>query len=227
VSGQPAPEPSSERRSESPQPGGEALREVLASLPLVLWSVDRDGRFLISEGGALETLGLEPGEAVGRNVFTMYRENPEIIDAIRRGLSGEAAGWIVSVSGRTFETESRPLRGPDGSIEGLGGTSIDVTGRQKAEEQLRESEARYRLLFATNPVPMWVYDAETLRFLAVNEAAVAHYGYSESEFHAMTVLQIRPSGEIPGFLEDLRDAGSGTEPAKEAALHRRKNGEEI
>jgi diguanylate cyclase (GGDEF)-like protein/PAS domain S-box-containing protein len=227
VTGEPASDPSPERRSRSPQPGGEALREVLANLPLVLWSVDRDGRFVISEGGALEALGLEAGEAVGRSVFTMYRDAPEIIDAIRRGLSGEAASWTVSVSGRTFETESRPLRGPDGSIEGLGGTSIDVTGRQKAEEQLRESEARYRLLFATNPVPMWVYDAETLRFLAVNEAAIANYGYSESEFHSMTVLQILPPGETPGFLEVLQDARSGAETAKETALHRRKNGEEI
>ena len=59
---------------------------------------------------------------------------------------------------------------------------------------LERSEERYRLLFEANPLPMWVYDAETLRFLAVNEAAVRHYGYTRSEFLAMTITDIRPRG---------------------------------
>ena len=58
---------------------------------------------------------------------------------------------------------------------------------------LREGEARYRLLFERSPHPMWVYDRETLRFLAVNQAAVDHYGYSQSEFQAMTILDIHPT----------------------------------
>ena len=57
---------------------------------------------------------------------------------------------------------------------------------------LRESEARYRLLFESNPHPMWVYDCDSLRFLAVNRAAEQHYGFSESEFQARTILDIRP-----------------------------------
>ncbi len=57
---------------------------------------------------------------------------------------------------------------------------------------LRDSEARYRMLFEANPLPMWVYDTETLRFLAVNPAAVGAYGYSADEFLAMTILDIRP-----------------------------------
>jgi two-component system, cell cycle sensor histidine kinase and response regulator CckA len=58
---------------------------------------------------------------------------------------------------------------------------------------LRDSEARYRLLFHANPHPMWVHDRQTLRFLAVNEAAVRLYGYRADEFLAMTVKDIRPS----------------------------------
>ncbi|MDQ7039903.1 MAG: PAS domain S-box protein [Rhodothermus sp.] len=61
--------------------------------------------------------------------------------------------------------------------------------------QLKESEARYRLLFEHNPRPMWVYDLETLRFLAVNRAAVSLYGYSAQEFLDMTILDIRPREE--------------------------------
>jgi len=57
------------------------------------------------------------------------------------------------------------------------------------------SEAQYRLLFEKNPHPMWVYDAASLKFLAVNEAAIAHYGYSREEFLAMALTGIRPSDE--------------------------------
>jgi two-component system, cell cycle sensor histidine kinase and response regulator CckA len=71
--------------------------------------------------------------------------------------------------------------------------------RKRAEEGLRESEERYRLLFESNPQPMWVYDLETLGFLAVNESAVHHYGYSQEEFLAMTIKDIRPAEDIPAL----------------------------
>ena len=64
--------------------------------------------------------------------------------------------------------------------------------RRQAEEQLRASEAQFRLLFEANPNPMWVFDEETLRFLAVNAAALRHYGYIREEFLALTVLDLRP-----------------------------------
>jgi PAS domain S-box-containing protein/diguanylate cyclase (GGDEF)-like protein len=54
------------------------------------------------------------------------------------------------------------------------------------------SHAEYQLLFERNPNPMWVYDAETLEFLAVNDSAVRHYGYSRDEFLGMTLREIRP-----------------------------------
>lgn len=72
-----------------------------------------------------------------------------------------------------------------------------LSDRRRVEAALRESEERYRQLFDYNPYPMWVYDAETLRFLAVNEAAVRQYGYSRDEFLAMTLrgVALDPSDE--------------------------------
>ncbi len=97
--------------------------------------------------------------------------------------------------------------------------------RQQEQEnrlQLRESEARYRELFEQNPMPMWVYDAEDLRFLAVNDAAIAHYGYSLEEFLSMTIADIRPPEEVDRLkarIRELRDgrlkyASSGQWPHK-------------
>ncbi|HEX2271296.1 MAG TPA: PAS domain S-box protein [Pyrinomonadaceae bacterium] len=74
--------------------------------------------------------------------------------------------------------------------------NVDVTVATRIEEALRKSEAQYRLLFESNPQSMWVYDLATLRFLAVNDAAVNHYGYSRAEFLDMTILDIRPSEDV-------------------------------
>ena len=71
---------------------------------------------------------------------------------------------------------------------------------------LLETEERYRALFDGNPHPMWVYDIETLRFLAVNDAAVNHYGYSEEEFLSMTIAQIRPAEDVPILIERVMNA---------------------
>jgi len=52
----------------------------------------------------------------------------------------------------------------------------------RSQQVLQESEERYRLLFERNPNPMWVYDSETLAFLAVNNAAIQQYAYTRDEF---------------------------------------------
>jgi len=75
--------------------------------------------------------------------------------------------------------------------------------RKRTEEQLHESERKYRLLFETNPEPMFVYDFETLRIMAVNEAAITRYGYSESEFLALTIRDIRSVEEQARLEQEL------------------------
>jgi diguanylate cyclase (GGDEF)-like protein/PAS domain S-box-containing protein len=97
----------------------------------------------------------------------------------------------------------------------------ELRERERAEVQLRESERRYRLMFDSSPLPMWIYDADTLCFLAVNDAAVAHYGYTRDTFLAMTLRDIRPPEEIPRLEAAL------AEPGAEKGLlarHRKKDG---
>ncbi|HLX12271.1 MAG TPA: PAS domain S-box protein, partial [Bacteroidota bacterium] len=78
-------------------------------------------------------------------------------------------------------------------------TIVDISERKKMEDSLRESAARYQLLFDANPLPAWVSDRASMKFLAVNNAAVEHYGYSREEFLSMTTKQIRPSEEFDRF----------------------------
>ena len=85
---------------------------------------------------------------------------------------------------------------------------LDVTVATRIEEALRKSEAQYRLLFESNPQPMWVYDLATLRFLAVNDAAVRHYGYSRAEFLDMTIKDIRPPEDVQLLVDHLASRGT-------------------
>ncbi|MBN8449269.1 MAG: PAS domain S-box protein [Candidatus Accumulibacter sp.] len=75
--------------------------------------------------------------------------------------------------------------------------------RGRTDRALQESEARYRLLFDSNPHAMWVLDAETRAFLTVNDAAVASYGFSRSEFQDMTIMDLSPDEDSPLLSEDI------------------------
>ena len=77
------------------------------------------------------------------------------------------------------------------------------------ESEFRETEEGYRLLFESNPQPMWIYDRDTLAFLAVNNAAVHDYGYSLNEFLSMTIKDIRPPEDVPLLLEKVASVKPG------------------
>jgi PAS domain S-box-containing protein len=77
------------------------------------------------------------------------------------------------------------------------------TALKESEEALRKSEEQYRLLFESNPHPMWVCDLKTLSFLAVNDTAVSRYGYSRDEFLSMTIKYIRPAEHIAALLDNV------------------------
>jgi PAS domain S-box-containing protein len=83
------------------------------------------------------------------------------------------------------------------------GSWTDVTSLKQAELRLGESAQEYRLLFDGNPHPMWVFDEETLAFLAVNDTTVERYGWSRDEFLGMTIRDIRPPDELPALLESV------------------------
>lgn len=92
--------------------------------------------------------------------------------------------------------------------------------------QIESSEARYRLLFEQNPLPMWVCDNESLRFLAVNQACVDHYGYSREEFARMDSTMLRPPEDVAGFLAHLRASPPG--PYRKGPVrHLRRDGSQI
>ncbi|MEO7648742.1 MAG: ATP-binding protein [Gemmatimonadaceae bacterium] len=87
---------------------------------------------------------------------------------------------------------------------------------------LKESEERYRGMFDINPLSMWVFDPESLGFLAVNRAAIVAYGYSEEEFLRMTAADIRPREDVPELLKHM--AETDRRAHRYMTRHRRKDG---
>ncbi|MEJ7711044.1 MAG: PAS domain S-box protein [Pyrinomonadaceae bacterium] len=86
-----------------------------------------------------------------------------------------------------------------------------------------DSEARYRLLFDSSPLPMWVYDLETLAFLAVNKAAVRHYGYPADDFLRMTIRDIRPAENVDALIARVAVLDMGLDMTG-TWKHRKKSG---
>jgi PAS domain S-box-containing protein len=98
-----------------------------------------------------------------------------------------------------------------------------IAEHERTKASLRKSEERYRLFFESNPHPMWVYDLETLAFLAVNEAAIYEYGYSREEFTSMTIKDIRPVEDINALLDKVSKVREGFDEAR-IWRHRKKDG---
>ena len=88
-------------------------------------------------------------------------------------------------------------------LESVGGHIALAIARRRGEEALRKSESMFRLLFSQTPLPTWVIDPESLRFLLVNEAATRQYGFSEEEFLRLSVAEIHPTEEQERFRQHI------------------------
>lgn len=88
------------------------------------------------------------------------------------------------------------------------GSTQNITKLKQNEIELSDSEKRYSELFQLSPLPMWVYNIDSLQFLDVNKAAISHYGYTKEDFLNMTLKDIRPIEDMPAFLDDINKTRS-------------------
>ncbi|HUN64082.1 MAG TPA: PAS domain S-box protein [Candidatus Sulfotelmatobacter sp.] len=108
-------------------------------------------------------------------------------------------------------------------LESVGGHIALAIERRRAEEELRKNESLLRLLFEYNPLPTWLYEIESLKFMNVNRAAIELYGYSAEEFARMSILDIRPEEQRDKALHYIKELKVDAEE-HEFWLHRTKNG---
>ncbi|MEP6741820.1 MAG: PAS domain S-box protein [bacterium] len=177
-------------------------RDLVEQASDSIFTQDLAGRLTSINSAGAKFLGRSPGELVGLSFSSAFGlvgidltashfahgvDHSETVQEVRhqfiaRRASGEERWLDLTIS---------PIRDRVDEIAGFRGIARDITERKQAELALRDSEERYRLLFESTPQPIWVYDAETLRFLTVNEAAVRTYGYTKDEFLLMTIDDIR------------------------------------
>lgn len=99
----------------------------------------------------------------------------------------------------------------------------EISDREHAEEALRASEEQFRQIFMTTPIPVWLYDLKTGRFLEVNDIAVRNYGYSHAEFLEMSIADIQPD-EAESYVVSARLNPTSLHGSAHCGQHRRKDG---
>ena len=129
------------------------------------------------------------------------------IQALPLGMSVLIGARHVKRDGTVIDVEVTRIRTDIDGKPMVIASPLDVTDRTRTAQALKASEDRYRLLFESNPLPLWVYDLNTLKFLDVNDVACARYGYSRQEFMAMTMCDIRPPEDIAAFKQRIPHEG--------------------
>ena len=117
----------------------ERLRLVISNSPVILFALDREGVFTLSEGKGLEALGREPGQVVGQSIFDFYHDVPQILERVRHALAGESNTLRVEMRGRAFDAWYEPVRDEGGEVTGVVGVAHDVTERKLEDERLQET----------------------------------------------------------------------------------------
>ena len=118
-------------------------------------------------------------------------------------------------------------RNAEGQVFRMIGTHTDITDQVEAEERARLSEQQYKTLFEYNPLPCWIYDADSLQFLEVNQAAIRHYGFSREEFLSSTLYRIQNGDQLAGFDHLVQTNRKSNSIALNNWKHRKKNGDII
>ncbi|HEY0330066.1 MAG TPA: EAL domain-containing protein [Rhodopseudomonas sp.] len=176
------------------------LVAALHNMPQGLCMFDGEQRIIVCNHKYAALYGLTPEmvtpgtrrrdmvERIVANGIRFADEAPEsYLKERTEGVSTSVDKIHKLADGRIIAVARRPLAGG-----GWVATHEDIT-------ELKQREASFQLLFDNNPVPMWVYDRDTLRFLAVNQAAVEHYGYRREQFLTMSLPDLQSvAGDIGG-----------------------------
>ena len=193
------------RAREIAQEYNDKVYAILESIIDGFFAVDRNWIVTYWNKEAERILSMKKEDVLGRNLWDIYQ------DAIPLKFYHEYHRAVSENVAVRFDEYFPPQKlwvevSAFPSKDGLSVYFKDVTFRKSAEALLSSEKEKYLDLFNLSPIPQWVYDVESLRFLDVNEAAVKHYGYSKEEFLSMALTDIRPAKDI-GLLKEIISRG--------------------
>lgn len=185
-----------------------SYRDLVEQASDMIFTQDLAGRLTSINLAGEKFLGRKQEELIGNSFFAVFGVIPE-----SNGFAGSLTRpqetrefrhqFLAHSAGgedRWLDLIVSPIKDRLDETVGFRGLARDITERKRFEEALRDSEERYRLLFESTPQPIWVYNEDTLAFLAVNEASTRIYGYSRDEFLSMTIDDLRASEDIPTLM---------------------------
>lgn len=202
------------------------LRAIFERISDGFIALDTEGRFIYANKQAENELGMYAKELLGMSIWDIFPSDvrePLFTETLKESLATREYKHleVYSTLYRSwFEAHLYP------SVSGVSVFFRDISDRKQAEEQLKASEYKYKLLFESNPLPMWMLSLPERNFIAVNSAATQLYGYSREEFLQMNAKDIRPEEDVPRFLGEIGEPSPGVRHAG-TWRHRKKDGSVI
>ena len=174
---------------------------LIDSLPGVFYFFDLQGRFIRWNKQLEDVTGYSAGEIATMHPADFFeaKEKNYVVARIQgifqKGINDTDAN-LITKDGRKipyfFKTVMIEYEGGPCLL----GNGIDITERKKAETELRASEQKYKLLFESNPLPMWMLTLPDYRFIDVNSVALLQYGYTKEEFLKLSPMDFRPPKDL-------------------------------
>jgi PAS domain S-box-containing protein len=202
VSGQIAAAIEAKRAADALRQSEARLHVAIQQVPAVLWTTDEELRFTSSLGAGLTSLGLAPNQVVGLSLEQYLGVGNPNLDRHRFALRGESVGYEYEAEGRAYTVHVEPLRDAAGVVRGTVGAAVDITDVRRADQALRDSEARLRQVIDLVPHFIFAKDEEG-RFLLVNRAVAEAYGTTVDRLIGHTDADYAPlAEEARHFRED-------------------------
>ncbi|HEY6502930.1 MAG TPA: PAS domain S-box protein [Chitinophagaceae bacterium] len=202
--------------------------KLIDSLPGIFYFFDESGKF-IRWNKQLETVtGYTAEEIAGRHPLDFFEgENKTYIrekieEVFVKGVSDSEAELVTKTGDLIFYSYRAVLVNYEGK-PCLLGTGVDITEQKEAERQLRISEQKYKLLFFSNPRPMFMLSLPDYKLIEVNSSAVMQYGYTREEFLQLSAFDLRPEEDHDKFKARI---AKGLQGIQHAGIwrHKKKDG---
>jgi PAS domain S-box-containing protein len=184
----------------------------LAEKSLVCIYIIQDEKFVYVNPKFAEEYGFTMGELIGMDIYEVIIADENERNKVRQNIQLRLAGKVDSMhyemkglrkDNTVFDVEVFGSRTIFQGRPAIIGTLINITERKEAERALLLSQQKYKLMFESNPVPMWMFSKTDFSIIDVNNAACKLYGYSREEFLKMSIRDMRPEEDIPLFMEKI------------------------
>ncbi len=192
---------------------------ILSHAPLVVFALDREGRFTFSRGKALEKLGLKPDEVLGRSALEMYASYPEIVGNLQKALAGEERAYRVRLVDLVFYTLCFPLYDAKGELAGVSGLALDISEL----EQTRQQVALQAMALQEASVAIFITNSEGV-IQWVNHAFTQLTGYTPEEAIGQTPRLLKSGLHPETYYHNLWNTLLSGQKWQSDTINRRKDG---